>query len=128
MTTTLNQKQIQTMAKIELLSRLFGVDPKWTVAVAMVESSMGTRQRSPTGARGVFQMTTIAMKDLLLSMETDDDDLADIACGILFLRLLYRRWGSVEKATEHYCSPADIEFYLPKVMALIEANDKEYYY
>lgn len=111
----LTQKQIETKEKIYRLSKVFGVAPSWAASVAMVESSLGVHQKSPTGCRGVFQMSGIAMKDLLYSMEHVDDDLVDIACGILFLRLLMKRWGTMEKATEHYCDPADRGFYMGKV-------------
>jgi len=60
-------------------------------------------------------MSTIAMKDLLLSMRNIDDDMVDIVCGIAFLRLLLKRWGTIEKATEHFCDPADRNFYLDRV-------------
>ena len=108
-------KQIENKVKIEFFSKLFGVDPVWTVAVAFVESSLGLNQKSPTGCRGIFQMSGIAMKDLLQSMEVADDDLVDIVCGIAFLRLLLKRWGSIDEATAHYCDPADRGFYVERV-------------
>ena len=119
----LNQKQSETKAKIELLAKLFNVPAKWAVAVAMVESSLGTHQKSPTGCKGVFQVSSIAMRDLWESMQKIDDDLVDIVCGLAFLRLLMKRWGIIEKAIEHYCDPADRDFYLSKVkdyMSLLE--------
>lgn len=111
----LTAKQIETKTKIELIASLFGIDPTWAVSIAMAESSLGVFQKSPTGARGVFQMTSIAMKDLLWSMEVVDDDLVDIVCGISFLRLLLRRHGSIEAATNHYCDPNDRDFYFDQV-------------
>jgi len=116
----LNKKQTDIKQKIEKLSEVFGIDPNWATAVAMVESSLGLHQKSPTGCRGVFQMSGIAMKDLLYEMENHDDDMIDIACGILFLRLLLRRWGTEEKATAHYCDPNDLYFYLDKVQKYME--------
>jgi hypothetical protein len=107
----LNQKQAETKAKIELFARLFGIDPSWAVAVAMTESSLGLHQLSPTRCRGVFQMSSIAMRDLLLTMDQIDDDLVDIVCGIAFLRLLIKRHGTIEQATKHYCDPQDRGFY-----------------
>jgi len=115
----LTGKQQETKDKIIQFSTLLGVDPAWTVAVAKVESTLGLAQKSPTGARGVFQMTGIAMKDLLQEMEKHDDDLVDICCGILFLRLLLRRHGSIEAATAKYCDPNDRHFYVPKVLKLM---------
>ncbi len=113
----LSQKQLSTKIKIEFFSRLFQIDPAWAAAVAMVESSLGTTQKSPTGCLGVFQMSTIAMKDLLNSMQAIDDDLVDIVCGIAFLRLLLKRWGSIEAATEHFCDPNDRSFYVGRVVS-----------
>jgi len=121
----LSEKQIEAKIKIEFFSCLFGIDPVWSVAVAFVESSLGLNQKSPTGCRGVFQMSSIAMKDLLQSMETIDDDLVDIVCGIAFLRLLLKRWKSIEEATAHFCDPNDRDFYIDKVRALM--NDPKAY-
>lgn len=117
----LSTKQKETRAKIKEVARLVGVDPAWAVAVAFVESSLGVNQKSPTGCRGVFQMSTIAMKDLLLEMEKINDDMVDICCGVLFLRLLLNRHKSIEKATAKYCDPKDAFFYVPKVMSLMKA-------
>jgi membrane-bound lytic murein transglycosylase MltF len=109
-------RQLDVKEKIELLAPLFGVDPVWAVAIAMMESSLGEHQKSPTGCRGVFQMSGIAMKDLLIEMEQRDDDLSDIACGIAFLRLLHKRHDSIEAATAKFCDPKDRDFYVPSVM------------
>ena len=116
--------QIQTVYQIDKISQLIGIDPAWACAVASVESSYGLKQKSPTGARGVFQMTGIAMKDLLQEMEKHDDDLIDICCGILFLRLLLKRHGTIEKATAKFCDPKDRPWYVPKVMEVIEKLKK----
>ena len=116
----LNERQVETRAKIEAMAALFGIDPKWAVAIALVESSLGENQKSPTGCKGVFQMSTIAMKDLLLSMETKDDDLVDIACGVAYLRLLLRRWKTVGGATIRFCDPKDRDFYLQRTLEYME--------
>lgn len=110
---------------IETIAGVFGIDPKWAVAVAMVESSLGEQQLSPTGCSGVFQMSQIAMKDLWLEMRKQDDDLVDIVCGIAFLRLLLRRWKTMEAATEKFCSPSDKGFYLKRVLDYMEALSKD---
>ena len=112
---TLNDKQLETLEKIRRAAELFGVDPDWASAVAMVESALGKYQLSKTGARGVFQMTSIAMKDLLQAMQKADDDMIDIACGVLFLRLLLKRWKTEEEATGHFCDPADRGFYIDRM-------------
>ena len=111
----LDARQLETLAKIRVIAKVLDVDPDWAAAVAMTESALGNHQLSPTGAKGVFQMTSIAMRDLLTGMERLDDDLADIACGILFLRLLLKRWKTEKGATEHFCDPKDRGFYLDRV-------------
>jgi len=116
----MTSKQIEVKVKIEFFSKLFGIDPKWAVAIATVESSLGLFQKSPTNCLGVFQMSSIAMKDLLQDMAEIDDDLIDIVCGIAFLRLLLNRHGSIEKATARFCDPLDREVYVPKVLSLME--------
>lgn len=112
---TLDDRQKITLEKIRRAAELLGVDPDWASAVAMVESALGKYQLSKTGARGVFQMTTIAMRDLLQEMQKQDDDLIDIACGILFLRLLLKRHKTIEEATARYCDPKDRGFYIEKM-------------
>lgn len=109
-------KQIETKCKIETIAQMFGVDADWAVAIAMTESSLGMNQKSPTGCLGVFQMSQIAMKDIWLTMAEVDDDFADIACGVLFLRLLLKRWKTMEEATKHFCDPMDAHFYVDRVM------------
>lgn len=112
---TLDAKQLETLAKIRVIAKVLDVDPDWAAGVAMVESALGKHQLSPTGAKGVFQMTSIAMRDLLTGMEKSDDDLADIACGILFLRLLLKRWKTIDEATAHFCDPQDRGFYIGRM-------------
>lgn len=112
----LNQKQQSTKEKIEQFAKLFGIDPEWASAVAMTESSLGLKQLSKTNCRGVFQMSSIAMVDLLISMKEIDDDLIDIACGTAFLFLLLKRWKTIDKATSHFCDPNDKDFYIKRVM------------
>ena len=112
----LNKRQTDTASTIQKISEILGVDSKWTVAVAFVESSLGENQKSPTGCRGVFQMSSVAMKDLLLEMEKKDDDLIDICCGILYLRLLLKRHKTLEAATAKFCDPKDRSFYVDRVL------------
>ena len=112
---TLDDRQKITLEKIRRAAELLGVDPDWASAVAMVESALGKYQLSKTGAKGVFQMTSIAMKDLLNEMQRQDDDMGDILCGVLFLRLLLKRWKTEEEATGHFCDPADRGFYIDRM-------------
>lgn len=111
----LNDKQQETLAKVRVAAKVLDVDPDWVAAVAMVESALGKYQLSKTGAKGVFQMTSIAMKDLLQEMQKSDDDMIDILCGVLFLRLLLKRWKTEEQATAHFCDPADKGFYIDRM-------------
>ncbi|MDD5169786.1 MAG: hypothetical protein PHN75_13270 [Syntrophales bacterium] len=115
----LTAKQIETKEKIEKLAPIMGVEPVWALAIAMTESSLGVNRLSASGCRGVFQMSGIAMKDLLQEMV--DDDVIGIVCGLAFLRLLYRRHGSVKKATEKYCDPKDRGFYIDMVFNYMKA-------
>jgi len=93
---TLNEKQKKVADMIGRIAAQIGMLPQWPEAVAMTESSLGLNQKSGTGARGVFQMTSIAMKDLLQEMEKQDDEIIDILCGVAFLYLLEKRCGSFQ--------------------------------
>lgn len=117
----LTPRQREVLAKIRAGAVAMGLDPAWCAAVAMTESSLGESQKSATGCRGVFQMSGIAMKDLLQEMEKRDDDLIDIACGLAFLHLLLRRHGSIEAATAKFCDPADRDFYVERVKGYMGA-------
>ena len=121
----LTKKQNEIKELIEKVCSAIGLYPPWPIAVAMTESSLGLNQKSPTGARGVFQMTSIAMKDLLLEMENKNDDVVDILCGVAFLYLLLKRWDTIEEATAHYCDPKDRDFYIDRVMNYIKLLKEE---
>lgn len=121
----LTEEQKKTKNLIEKVWSAIGMYSPWPVAVAITESSLGVNQKSPTGARGVFQMTSIAMKDLLLEMENKNDDVVDILCGTAFLYLLLKRWGTIEEATAHYCDPKDRDFYVERVMNYIKLLTEE---
>ncbi len=111
----LNAEQLANKEIIEQVAAIVGIDPAWALAVAMMESSLGLNQKSPTGCCGVFQMSSIAMKDLLQEMEKNDDEIIDILCGVAFLWLLYKRHGNIEAAMLRYCDPKDREFYWKRV-------------
>lgn len=117
---SLNDKQIDVRDKITAFSKLFNLDPSWTNAIAMTESSLGLKQVSPTGCRGVFQMSSIAMQDLLQEMAKGNEDLVDIACGLSYLYLLLKRHKTIEEATLHFCAPKDRDFYLKRVKDFME--------
>jgi membrane-bound lytic murein transglycosylase MltF len=111
----LSEKQKEVKERITLMAEAMDLDPILAIAVAMTESSLGVNQKSPTGCKGVFQLSSIAMKDLLLEMEKADDDIIDIACGLAFIHLLLKRHKTIEKAIAHFCDPADIDFYIERV-------------
>ena len=116
----LSDKQVDIKAKIAGIAPYFGLPPLWPIAVAMTESSLGLNQKSPTGCLGVFQMSSIAMRDLHQEMAKHDDDLIDIACGVAFLYLLKRRWRTIDAATARYCDPNDRDFYIKRVKEYME--------
>ena len=111
----LTSKQQDVKKTIEQFAEIFEVDPVWASAVAMTESSLGIHQLSPTGCKGVFQMSMVAMKDLWILMQESDDELVDCSCGTGFLRLLLRRHKFIEAATKRYCAPKDRGFYWDRV-------------
>lgn len=113
-------KQTEVKDKIVGIATAMGVDPMWAVSVAMVESSLGMHQKSPTGCKGVFQMSGIAMKDLLQEMEKADSERIDIACGLAFLYLLLKRHKTIEAATAKFCDPNDRDFYVSRVINYME--------
>jgi hypothetical protein len=117
----LNEEQQDNKTKVGLIATIVGLPTKWVEAIAMTESSLGINQKSPTGCRGVFQMSGIAMKDLLQEMETNDDDWVDILCGIAFLKTLLKRHKTLEAATLKFCDPADRDFYWKRVKGFMEA-------
>ena len=114
------QEQIDNKELIKQFAPLFNLPTEWALAVAMTESSLGVKQKSPTGCRGVFQMSSIAMKDLLQEMEKNDDELIDIACGCAFLYLLLRRHKTIENATAKFCDPKDRDFYIERVKSYMK--------
>lgn len=121
----LNQRQLETKEKIIKIAEAIGLNPSWALAIAMTESSLGEKQKSPTGCRGVFQMSSIAMKDLLIEMEKADDDIIDIACGLAFLHLLLKRHKSFDNATAHFCDPNDKWFYIERMRDFMREFDEK---
>lgn len=115
----LNQKQKEVEDLIEKISNAIDLSPLLTLSIAMTESSMGLNQKSGTGAKGVFQMTSIAMKDLLQEMEKQDDEIIDVLCGIAFIYLLMKRWGTWKGVVDHFCDPKDRDFYWNRVNGYI---------
>jgi membrane-bound lytic murein transglycosylase MltF len=121
----LNQRQLEIKEKIIKIAEAIGLNSSWALAIAMTESSLGEKQKSPTGCRGVFQMSSIAMKDLLIEMEKADDDIIDIACGLAFLHLLLKRHKSFDNATAHFCDPNDKWFYIERMRDFMREFDEK---
>lgn len=116
----LSREQQANKDLIEKVSALVAIDPRWAVSIALTESSLGLKQKSPTGCKGVFQMSRIAMMDMLQMMEANDEDSIDILCGVAFLSLLLKRHKSIETATSHYCDPKDRDFYWNRVKSYMQ--------
>jgi hypothetical protein len=108
------QKQVRDL--IVKISAAVGIDPVWATSIAMTESTLGIHQKSPTSCVGVFNMSSIAMKDLLQEMANADEEVADVACGCAFLWLLLKRYKTIEEATSHFCDPHDKDFYVKRVL------------
>jgi len=111
----LSQQQLEIKSLIEQTTLAIGDDPILSVAVALVESSLGLQLKSPTGAKGVFQLTSIAMKDLLQEMDKKGNEIIGILCGLAFIHLLIKRHGTVEEVVRHYCNPDDYDFYIMRI-------------
>ena len=112
---SLNSTQAETKKLIEDISKLINLDPLLTSAIALTESSLGINLLSPTKCRGVFGMSSIAMKDLLLEMHKPKNRDISILCGLAFIKLLIRRWGNEQDAINHFCSPKDRVFYNSRI-------------
>lgn len=117
--------QEEVKETIYKIAKLVGVDPAIALAVSEVESSHGTHLRSPTGAKGVFQMTSIAMQDLLQVMATPGKEIIGICCGVCFLKLLKDRHKDETQALRKYCDPNDRHWYPAKVLRLAEGYRRE---
>lgn len=107
------------------ICRIVGVDPAIAMAVSHVESSHGAHLKSPTGALGVFQMTSMAMKDLHLEMATPGKEIIGVCAGICFLFLLIGRHKDELTVLQKYCDPKDRPWYPAKVLGLAEKYRKE---
>ena len=121
----LNAKQIETKNTVAAFAKLQKIPPAWAVSIAMAESSLGLFQRSPTGAKGLGGMTSIAMKDLLQVMEYKDDEIVDASCFGAYLHVLLDRFKTVEVATFHYCDPKDRDFYVKRVMDYMKEFEED---
>lgn len=114
----MTEQQEKIALKVVEIANFFGIDPAWLLALCETESSMGINNLSPTGAKGPFGMTSIAMKDL--HQEMVRKPLIGIACGAAFASVLYDRWETIPRATEHFCNPADRAFYGNRVAAAMD--------
>lgn len=102
--------------KIRAICEIMGFSGDLAVAVATVESAMGKYIISPTNARGLFQLTSIALKDMLQAMGLERHERVAMLCGIAFLCLLQDRWGDDPRTiVGHYADPAEKEAYWKKI-------------
>jgi len=81
-------------------SRYFGphFDWRWFKAQAIIESSMNTQAKSPSGARGLMQLmprTYLEVKSEQFYLGGIERPEWNIAAGIYYNRYLYRRWQGV---------------------------------
>jgi membrane-bound lytic murein transglycosylase MltF len=116
----LSQQQLKIKSLIEQVTLSIGDNPILSVAVALVESSLGLQLKSPTGAKGVFQLTSIAMKDLHQEMDKKGNEVIGVLCGLAFIHLLIKRHKTVEEVIHHYCDPKDYDFYIQQIKAYMK--------
>lgn len=107
------------------IARIVKVDPAICLAISEIESTHGLHLKSPTGALGIFQMTTIAMKDLHMSMVTPGLEINGILAGVGFWNVLKTRHKDDEKAVAKYCDPKDRDWYIKKTLDLASEYRKE---
>jgi hypothetical protein len=119
---SLTQKQTEIFNLCKDHAIWLGIDPSWALAIADQESTFGLNLISPTGARGIYQDTTIAMKDILEFIGHDNEAAykASIAVGQSELLVLLTRWHDIEIATSHYCDPKVKAQYVASVMSKIK--------
>ena len=113
-------KQIAVKDKITAVAKVIGLDPALAAAVALTESSLGEQKLSPTGCRGAFGMSHIAMEELYRLMKDSNEDWYGILCGIAFLLAMLHQWKTVDDALAHYCDPKDRDFYVGRVKGYME--------
>ncbi len=88
----LNQKQEEVKDLIERVCKAINFSKNWPLAIAMTESSLGLKQ---------------------------DDEIIDVLCGIAFIYLLMKRWGTWKGVVDHFCDPKDRDFYWNRVNGYI---------
>lgn len=111
---------VTTEEKIRAICEIIEFPADGAVAIAQVESAMGKYLLSRTGARGIFQLTSIAMRDMLEAMARPKHERTGILCGLAFLCLLQDRWTDLDTIVRHYCDPDEKEAYLAKVHEFME--------
>lgn len=95
-------------SKIFECSRLHQVDPLLYAAIIHQESHFDPSAISETGAVGLAQLTTIALKDMELSKEQIQTVRGNLCAGAQFFALLLdRTYGKVDKALYRYNGGSD---------------------
>lgn len=113
-TPRISEKDKTLAEKIELEAIRQGVNPKFALAVAQIESDLNPFAKSPTGAAGLFQLTDPAIEDVTKVMgvpsapngnEFDID--WNIKAGVSYLKLTAKRVG-VQPTTTRVDEMTDI--------------------
>lgn len=93
---------------VEASSREFDIPKAMILAVIKVESGFDRQARSSADARGLMQMTAVALKDVnrVLSEEYTVEQMYDpeinIRCGVAYLSILCRKYASYDTAFAAY--------------------------
>lgn len=96
-----NVQSKDLVQKVRDAAKELGINPKFAVAVVNIESDFNPDAVSPTGAVGLFQLTTPAIVDVgnhypnLATPPNGDKKNVDwnIAVGLRYLRLCFKRLG-----------------------------------
>jgi len=86
----------------------FGVPKAMVFAIIKTESNFDQHARSSADARGLMQVTSVALKDINRILSEDYtltqmyDPEINIRCGVAYLSVLYRKYGIYDTAFAAY--------------------------
>jgi len=86
----------------------FGVPKAMVFAIIKAESNFDQHARSSADARGLMQVTSVALKDINRILSEDYtltqmyDPEINIRCGVAYLSVLYRKYGIYDTAFAAY--------------------------
>lgn len=101
LTPSLEEETIQD--KIHRLAKEYGLDPELMIKVAKKESQFDPKATSPVGAKGIFQLMDITVKQIAkLGYEITDpyDPDQNITGGIIYFKWLYNMYQGDEQQLE----------------------------